>query len=150
MTKTIRRMLSLVMALAICLSFALSVSASSDSRTAGIYGFIHGYCAQDELEPHILNTTTRVTRNPDGAYLKTQAEYYEKETPLPSDAAISQAGDKILTQDLTIFVTIEGIPDTAYVNHHVCDVNDEGVEEIKYSAFTYTSVEFESMEEWEQ
>lgn len=149
MTKTIRRMLSLVMVLAICMSVAVAASASSDSRTAGIYGFISGDCAQDETRVHALHTTTRVTRNPDAAYLKTEVEYYRGEHALTVDSAYSEAQAKTFIYESPILINDQGAPETAYVNHHVIRISHDD-EFILYSAFTYTSIEFESIGEWEQ
>lgn len=149
MTKTIRRMLSLVMVLAICMSVAVAASASSDSRTAGIYGFISGDCAQDETRVHALHTTTRVTRNPDAAQLKTEVEFYNGETLLTTSRAYSDAQAKTFSYEFPILINVQGTPDTAYVNHHVMRISDDD-EFILYSAFTYTSIEFESIGEWEQ
>lgn len=149
MTKTIRRVLSLTMLLAICMSVAVAASASSDSREADIYGFISGYCEQDEVRVHALHTTTRVTRNPDAAQLKTEIEYYEGETRLTADQSYSDENATTFDYESPILIYGLGIPDAAYVNHRVVHISDDE-EFILYSAFTYTSIEFESIGEWEQ
>lgn len=142
MTKTIRRIFSIGLVLAMCMTLALTASASSDMRSAGIYGFISGESAQDAEDMHKLNTTTRVTRNPDGAYLKTEALYYDVETLLPSTSATSEAGVTGFVKDLTIYITIEGIPNHAYVNHYVIDPETS---EIIYDAYTETEIVWDMM-----
>lgn len=134
MTKTIRRALSLTLVFVLCTALALTAYAEAASDLAGIYGSIRGNCSQDSEMPHCLHTTTKVTRNPNGAYLKTEMECYLGETSTLADEAISETGATEFSNDFVIFVNIEGFPDTAYTNHYVMDP-DTGLP--VYDTYTY-------------
>ena len=76
------RVFTLVMAVAMLLSLAVSVSAADDVMPAvnfgipaGIYGYIHGL--ENFNSSNNLHTSTTVTQNPDGAKLYTGVEFQD-------------------------------------------------------------------------
>jgi len=76
------RVFTLVMAVAMLLSLAVSVSAADDvmpaanlGTPAGIYGYVHGL--ENFNSANNLRTSTTVTQNPDGAKLYTAVEFQD-------------------------------------------------------------------------
>lgn len=67
--KSKHRIVAVILVLSLCLSLAIAASAVSTFAIAGIYGKLHGSNTIQNGDLIELTATTRVSVNPDTAYL---------------------------------------------------------------------------------
>lgn len=134
-----RRILSAILAVILCFSLAVGVSAASSSGYAGIYGTISGNSAQSTSSYHQLDTRTSVSQNPDSAILKTTVEFTDGVNYLSGDAVSSARGAVMLSYNFGIFMNIEGTPRMAYTAHRV----EEGYNSpVGYACYNSTPISY--------
>lgn len=118
MTKTIRRILSLVFALMLFASVAAQASALN-SVPAGIYIFVGGSCELNDENTNDLNTNTFVKINPDQAYLVTKVKFSNGLIYTEEESASSQRNAKSFDATFTVYQTIDLTPTLVYSTHEV-------------------------------
>ncbi len=113
------RILTSALALGLCASMAISASAAFGAP-AGIYGTISGRSSQDANDLNLFNTTTRVSQNPDLAYLRTSVDFQNGLDTLTSLSSKNTVrGATRYDHGFPIYFTIEGRPTQARVAHQV-------------------------------
>lgn len=113
------RILTSALALGLCASMAISASAAFGAP-AGIYGTISGRSSQDANDLNLFNTTTRVSQNPDLAYLRTSVDFQNGLDTLTSLSSKNTVrGATLYDHGFPIYFTIEGRPTQARVAHQV-------------------------------
>ena len=113
------RILTSALALGLCASMAISESAAFGAP-AGIYGTISGRSSQDANDLNLFNTTTRVSQNPDLAYLRTSVDFQNGLDTLTSLSSKNTVrGATRYDHGFPIYFTIEGRPTQARVAHQV-------------------------------
>ena len=131
--KKFRNWITFAVVLAMVLSLAIGVSATSSSVMDGHYGSISGTSYQNSTSPATLYTSSRMSKNPDSARFVIKVEYNDGENYLTALSQNSSRGITSFTYTFPIYFTFDAIPNMAYVSHCVQDGT-------KYaSKATYTS-----------
>lgn len=112
------RVLTSALALGLCASMAISASAAF-GEDAGIYGIVSGRSSQDSNDLNLFNTTTRVSQNPDRAYLMTTVEFKNESSSLTELSSRSVTGVTQYNHSFPIHFTVAGRPTYAITAHEV-------------------------------
>ena len=129
--KKIRNWITFAVVLAMALSLAVGVSASS--KPAGIYGLVHGTSSQSDSNINLVATTNWVDKNPDSAYFKISGEYTNGITSISTSSSTSARGLRTYSASLPVQFTIEATPTYYYVSHCI-----QGGTQAKTGYATYT------------
>ncbi len=113
--KSTRRILCLIMVIAVCMTMAITAFAASAS--AGSYGTISGSCYQSA---GYLPTSTTITTNPDSATLRiTVRTTTSSNTQVASTSMTSAAGATSFSYTYPIVYHPDAIPSKASCTHYV-------------------------------
>lgn len=107
-----RKITSLILALVLCISLAVSASAAM----AGIYSYVDGTGIQSG---NTLITTTYVAKNPDKAYLKTDVLFTDGTKYTGSNSRTSSREVTSFSYNFPIYMAIDCIPVLAFCAHNV-------------------------------
>lgn len=132
--KNARRIISLMLVLILCLTFATAASAASNSKSAGIYGRVNGSSSQNKTN---LVTGTSITQNPDNARLKVKIILTNTSSTVATPSKRSAAGATSLPYTYVIQYMYENEPTLATCEHIVSD----GINDAEYSCYTSTSLD---------
>ena len=130
------KLLSVILTLLLCLSLAITTSATSTFEIAGIYGKIHGSSSESTSETYMVNTTTTISRNPDTAYLLVEADFCNGSQTIHATDERSSRGVLSFSVGFPIFFDIQEIPEYAYFAHNV-----RGGSQSESGFVCYTSVD---------
>ena len=131
--KKFRNWVTFAVVLAMVLSLAIGVSATSSSSMNPNYGTISGTSSQNSSSPATLYTSSSMSKNPDSARFVISVDYNDGANYLTSLSQSSAHGITTFTYTFPIYFTFDAIPNMAYVSHCVQDGT-------KYaSKATYTS-----------
>ena len=118
--KTKHKAFSILLAVLLCVSMAISASAELETEdNVGIYAILRGSSIQDPKDVNLLNTVTSVKVNPDNAYLQTNVEYTDGINCLTRLSERGVNGATSFKYDFPIYFYLSGIPQMAYVAHCV-------------------------------
>ena len=117
--KKFRNWVTFAVVLAMVLSLAVGVSATSSSVMDGHYGTISGTSYQNSTLPATLYTSSRMSKNPDSARFVIKVEYNDGENYLTALSQNSSRGITSFTYTFPIYFTFDAIPNMAYVSHSV-------------------------------
>ena len=117
--KKFRNWVTFAVALAMVLSLAVGVSATSSSVMDGHYGSISGTSYQNSTSPATLYTSSRMSKNPDSARFVISVDYNDGISNLTSLSQASAHGITSFTYTFPIYFTFDAIPNMAYVSHSV-------------------------------
>ena len=132
-SRRFRNWVTFAVVLAMVLSLAIGVSATTSSVMDGHYGTISGTSYQNSTSPATLYTSSSMSKNPDSARFVIKVEYNDGENYLTALSQNSSRGITSFTYTFPIYFTFDAIPNMAYVSHCVQDGT-------KYaSKATYTS-----------
>ena len=115
--KKFRNWVTFAVVLAMVLSLAVGVSATSSSSMSPHYGTISGTSYQSSSSPALLYTYTKVSKNPDRAYFEISVDYRDGFKSLTTDYSDSGTGVLNYTRNFAIYFTFDAIPNMAYVSH---------------------------------
>lgn len=107
-----RKLTSIILALVLCISLAVSASAA----VAGIYTYVNGTGTQSG---NTLITTTYVAKNPDNAYLKTDVQFTDGTNYTGSGSRTSSRGVISFSYNFPIYMAVDCIPVKAFCAHGV-------------------------------
>ena len=119
--KKFRNWVTFAVALAMVLSLAVGVSATSSSVMDGHYGSISGTSYQNSTSPATLYTSSRMSKNPDSARFVIKVEYNDGERHLTALSQNSSRGITSFTYTFPIYFTFDALPNMAYITHCVQD-----------------------------
>ena len=133
--KNSRKVLCLVMAVLFCMTMAITVSASSNSRGAGIYGTISGSIRQNGGN---LITSTTITKNPDSAYLAVRIQL--SDGTVYTAATYSESSRDVTSYPYTwpMRYAYDQLPVCAFCTHGVQGGNQSGS---AYAVYTSVSLD---------
>ena len=112
--KKFRNWITFAVVLAMVLSLAVGVSATSSSKSAGIYGTLRASCYQSS-SVNLLDTTASVDKNPDRAYFVVTVRFSSDlglGDPITAQSAVSA---KSFNPSFAIYFNIETAPNYAFV-----------------------------------
>lgn len=118
MTK-FRNWVTFAVVLAMVLSLAVGVSATSSSRRNPNYGTISGTSSQNSSSPATLYTSSSMSKNPDSARFVISVDYNDGTSYPTSLSQASAHGITSFTYTFPIYYTFDAIPNMAYVSHSV-------------------------------
>lgn len=121
MKKTIKRTLSLCVLAVLCMAVALTASAAGGTRPAGAYGKLRAECIQNTANQYILNASTSVTRNNNGACLEMHLDIWELGGTTALHTFTSEPGDLLLAHDIPLYTAIDFEPERVHSSHYVID-----------------------------
>lgn len=121
MKKTIRRTFSLCVLVVLCMAMALTASAASGMKPAGEYGKLRAECFQNTANPYILNASTSVTRNNNGARLEMHLDIWELGGTTALYTFTSEPGDLLLACDIPLYTAIDFEPERVHSSHYIID-----------------------------
>ena len=113
--KKFRNWVTFAVVLAMVLSLAVGVSASS--KPAGIYIRIYGTSSQSSSNNNLVSTTSRVEKNPDSAYFYVAGEYVNGVISISKSSSTGGYGQRSYSVSLPIYFSIEATPTYYYVAH---------------------------------
>ena len=136
--KVKRSVLAMALAVLLCTSMVLGVSAAM--TPAGIYGRLLGTVASTP-DGSFLATTTTITKNPDNALLKIEADFTSGTVLMYSHTASSSRGVTSFSRDLPIYYNGMGSsnPVVVYTAHSV----QNGTGDEAYTCYGYTELEYQ-------
>lgn len=117
--KKFRNWITFAVVLAMVLSLAVGVSATSSSRRNPNYGTISGTSSQNSSSPATLYTSSSMSKNPDSARFVISVDYNDGISNLTSLSQASAHGITSFTYTFPIYFTFDAIPNMAYVSHSV-------------------------------
>ncbi len=117
--KKFRNWITFAVVLAMVLSLAVGVSATSSSRRNPNYGTISGTSSQNSSSPATLYTSSSMSKNPDSARFVISVDYNDGTSYLTSLSQSSAHGITTFTYTFPIYFTFDAIPNMAYVSHSV-------------------------------
>ena len=117
--KKFRNWVTFAVVLAMVLSLAVGVSATSSSRRNPNYGTISGTSSQNSSSPATLYTSSSMSKNPDSARFVISVDYNDGANYLTSLSQASAHGITTFTYTFPIYFTFDAIPNMAYVSHSV-------------------------------
>ena len=117
--KKFRNWVTFAVVLAMVLSLAVGVSATSSSRRNPNYGTISGTSSQNSSSPATLYTSSSMSKNPDSARFVISVDYNDGISNLTSLSQASAHGITSFTYTFPIYFTFDAIPNMAYVSHSV-------------------------------
>ena len=117
--KKFRNWVTFAVVLAMVLSLAVGVSATSSSRRNPNYGTISGTSSQNSSSPATLYTSSSMSKNPDSARFVISVDYNDGISNLSSLSQASAHGITSFTYTFPIYFTFDAIPNMAYVSHSV-------------------------------
>lgn len=117
--KKFRNWVTFAVVLAMVLSLAVGVSATSSSRRNPNYGTISGTSSQNSSSPATLYTSSSMSKNPDSARFVISVDYNDGTSYLTSLSQASAHGITSFTYTFPIYYTFDAIPNMAYVSHSV-------------------------------
>lgn len=137
--KVKRSILALTLAVLFCTSMALSASAAA-LTPAGIYGKLWGTVA-DTPDGSLLATTTSISKNPDNALLKIEADFTNGTELMYSHTGSSSRGVTSYSRDLPIYSdgVSSPLPVAVYTAHSV----QNGTGDEAYTCYGYTELEYQ-------
>lgn len=127
----LRRIMSLVLAMTLCISLAVSAYAAM----AGIYIYVAGTGSKSG---NALVTSTRVKVNPDNAYLKTEVQFSDGLNYTSSDRKISSRGVTSFSYNFPIFQAVDWTPIKAYCAHGVQGGTQSEAGYVQYNLYDLT------------
>ena len=134
--KKFRNWVTFAVVLAMVLSLAVGVSATSTSISAGIYGTLWGWCGQSSSK-NFLNTSSSVQQNTDSARFVTTVRFSNSTGLYDPISEISSRGATSFKPAFTIYINIETGPSYAYVSH---DINSGTQSPTGYACYTETKI----------
>lgn len=141
--KVKRSVLALTIAVLLCTSTVLGVSAAFDataSTPAGIYGTLLGNVASVP-DGCFLATTTTITKNPDNALLKIDADFSDGSDIIYSHTGSSSRGVTNYSRDLPIYSS--GVNSTYVVAVFTAHCVQNGTGTEAYACYGCTEIEWE-------
>ena len=118
-SRRFRNWVTFAVVLAMVLSLAVGVSATSSSRRNPNYGTISGTSSQNSSSPATLYTSSSMSKNPDSARFVISVDYNDGISNLTSLSQASAHGITSFTYTFPIYFTFDAIPNMAYVSHSV-------------------------------
>ena len=100
------------------LSLAVGVSATSGSKSAGIYGMMRGSSYQS-ASVNLLTTTASVDKNPDSAYFVVTVRFSSDLGLGDPTTAQSAVSAKSFNPSFAIYFNIETAPNYVFVRHEI-------------------------------
>lgn len=135
--KKFRNWVTFAVVLAMVLSLAVGVSATSGSKSAGIYGMMRASSYQSESK-NLLITNASVQKNEDNAYFVTTVKLTNSDgTYPPSTSYSSSRGATSFNPSVPIYFNIETSPTYAFVCHEIRGGTSGGP---AYLIYTETSI----------
>ena len=134
--KKFRNWVTFAVVLAMVLSLAVGVSATSSSASAGIYGTLWARCSQSSSK-NFLETYTSITRNPDKARFTITTVFSNSLGNYDPETKTSSRGATSFNPTFTIYINIETGPSYAYVSH---DLNSGTQSPTGYACYTETKI----------
>lgn len=116
--KKFRNWVTFAVVLAMVLSLAVGVSATSSSKSAGIYGMMRGSSYQS-ASVNLLTTTASVEKNPDSAYFLITATFSGDVGSNWTTSSQSATGVKQYNPSFPIYFNIETSPNYVFVCHEI-------------------------------
>ena len=129
--KKFRNWVTFAVVLAMVLSLAVGVSASS--KPAGIYVLVHGTSSQSEANINLVSTTSWVDKNPNSAFFQISGEYTNGIISISNSSYTGARGLRSFSNSLQVHFTIEATPTYYYVSHCI-----QGGTQAKTGYATYT------------
>ena len=103
--KKFRNWVTFAVALAMVLSLAVGVSATSSSVTSPYYGTVSGTSSQNSSSPATLYTSSSMSKNPDSARFVISVDYNDGISNLTSLSQASAHGITSFTYTFPIYFT---------------------------------------------
>lgn len=122
--KTKRSIVALILAFTLCASLAVSVSAASQMKPAGIYGKLRSYVSNDPNGNWVASSTS-ITQNPDNARITIEADFSNGVNYTSSFSKSSSRGVTSFSPDLPIYTGTN--PNQVYTAHGVQDGTGDSV-----------------------
>ena len=132
-TRKNRNWVTFAVVLAMVLSLAVGVSAASSSKSAGIYGLVHGTSSQSDSNIYLVATTNWVDKNPDSAFFQISGKYTNGIISISNSSDTGARGLRSFSTSLPVQFTIEATPTYYYVSHCI-----QGGTQAKTGYATYT------------
>ena len=111
--KKFRNWVTFAVVLAMVLSLAIGVSATSSSSMNPNYGTISGTSSQNSSSPATLYTSSSMSKNPDSARFVISVDYNDGANYLTSLSQSSAHGITTFTYTFPIYFTFDAIPNMA-------------------------------------